>query len=174
VVRDVSMMFGVNKLSPPSQLKKWFQIGVEVIRAWICIHNFCSLSGMSFVCSKNVHEDLTNHKIKICVLFSSWWVHFGFCCCRWRSQVAWPVSQLWLQCCGHDAGRRLWRSAGTVDCARSSWPAYVWLWHKVMQTVGMGTLLRIHLRAMHVGMYVWTRGVLNSMWQMMWRVVGVT
>jgi hypothetical protein len=85
VVWDVSMIFGVNMLPPSSQLKKWFQVDVEVIRAWMCfgyIYNFCSLSGMNFVCIKNVHEDLTIHKIKICILFSSWWVHFGFCCCR--------------------------------------------------------------------------------------------
>jgi hypothetical protein len=82
VVWDVSMMFGVNMLPPSSQLKEWFQVDVEVIRACISIHNFCSLNGMSFVCSKNIHEDFTNHKIKICVLFSFWWVHFGFCCCR--------------------------------------------------------------------------------------------
>jgi len=75
-------MFGVNMLPPSSQLKKWFQVDVEMIMVCIYIHNFCSLNGMSFVCSKNVHEGLTNHKIKICVLFSSCWVHFGFCYCR--------------------------------------------------------------------------------------------
>jgi hypothetical protein len=82
MVWDVSMMFQMNMLRPSSQLKECFQFDVEVIRAWIYIHNFCSLTGMSFVCSRNVHEDLTNHRIKICVLFSSWCVHFGFCCCR--------------------------------------------------------------------------------------------
>jgi hypothetical protein len=39
----------------------------------------------------------------------------------------------------------LWWPAGTVDCAWPSWPAYVWLWHKVIQTVG--TLLRMHRRS---------------------------
>jgi hypothetical protein len=39
----------------------------------------------------------------------------------------------------------MWRTAGTVDCARSSWPAYVWLWHQVKQTVG--ALLRVHLKS---------------------------
>lgn len=39
---------------------------------------FLFLKWHDFVSSKNVHEDLTNHKIKICILFNTWWVHFGF------------------------------------------------------------------------------------------------
>jgi len=67
------------------------------------------------------------------------WHHF----CRWRSPVAWPISQLWLQCCRNNVGWRMWWPAGTVDCKWSSWSAYVRLWYKVI------TLLNIVDQPIH-------------------------
>jgi hypothetical protein len=41
----------------------------------------------------------------------------------------------------------VWRSAGTLDCAWSSWPAYVWLWHKVIPIVHLKSHACINIQS---------------------------